>query len=79
MVHTFQKSPWGLVSVFGIEVLLATNLLDDPAKFSVSEKPMFAYAFLFDSSKHSRPLRFGNVEPQLVGFQDNAVEPALLS
>src|SRR6266566_5463126 len=40
---------------------------------------MFAYAFLFDSSKHSRPLRFGNVEPQVFGFQDNAVQPALFS
>ena len=51
-----------------MEPLPATNLLDDPAEFSVGEKAMFAYAFLFDSSKHSRPLRFGNVEPQVFGF-----------
>src|SRR6266851_159198 len=40
---------------------------------------MLGDAFVFDGSKYSGSLRFGNVKTKFLGFQDNAVEPALLS
>jgi len=40
---------------------------------------MLGDAFVFDGSKYSRPLRLGDIKTEFFGFQDNAVEPALLS
>src|SRR5260370_486532 len=40
---------------------------------------MLGDAFVLDGSKHSGPLRFGNIKTELFGFQHNAVEPAFLS
>ena len=40
---------------------------------------MLANAFVFDSSKYGGTSRFGNLKTEFFGFQNNAVEPALLS
>src|SRR6266852_6259192 len=40
---------------------------------------MLGDAFILDGSKYRGPLRFGNIKTEFLGFQDNAVEPALLS